>query len=65
MGTHMHLTNINLQLLPSKGNTGTKSGAETEEKGHPENAPHWGPSHMQPPQTVTVADAKTCLLTAA
>ena len=58
MGTHMHLTNINLQLLPSKGNTGTKSGAETE--GKPGN-----PSHMQTPNSDTITDAKKCLLTGA
>ena len=34
-------------------------------KGHPENAPHWGPSHMQPPHTDTITDAKKCLLRAA
>jgi hypothetical protein len=32
MGPHIHLKNINLELLLFKGNTGTKIGAETEGK---------------------------------
>lgn len=43
------------------GNTGTKSGTETEGS-HPEIAPPRDPSHMQPPNLVTIANAKMCLL---
>ena len=32
MGTPTHLKNINLEFLLSKGNGGTKSGAETKGK---------------------------------
>jgi hypothetical protein len=32
MGSHTHLKNIISELLLFKGNAGTKSGAETEEK---------------------------------
>ena len=56
-----HFKNINPELLLSKGNTGTKSGAETEGKA----APPGDPSHMQTPSPDTIADAKKCLLTGA
>ena len=46
----------------SKGNTGAKSGAETDQ---PETAPPGDPSHMQPPNPDTIADVKKCLLTGA
>ena len=60
-----HLQNFNLEFLLSKENIGTKSGAETERKGHPETAPPGDPSHTQTPNPDTIADAKKCLLTGA
>ena len=42
---------------------GTKSGTDTEGKGHPETAQPGDPSHMQLPNLITVADAKNSVLT--
>jgi hypothetical protein len=41
MGSPTHLKNFNLELFPSKGNTNSKSGAETEEKAI-QRLPHLG-----------------------
>jgi hypothetical protein len=55
--------NFSPELFLSKGNTGTKSGTETEEiNGHPETALPGNPSHMQPPNLVPIADVKNFLL---
>jgi hypothetical protein len=60
-----HLKNINLELLLSKGNAGTKCGAETEEKAI-QRLPHLGIHPICRHQTQTlIADAKKCLLTGA
>jgi hypothetical protein len=63
MGPPIHLQNFNPELLLSEGNTGTKSGAETEGKAI-QRLPHL-PSHMQTPNPDTIADAKKCFLTGA
>ena len=47
-----------------EGDTGTKSGAETR-KDHRETAPPGDTSHIQPPNSDNIADAKKCLLTGA
>jgi hypothetical protein len=65
MGPPTHLKNFNPELLLSEGNTGTKSGAETERKDLPEAASPGDPSHMQTPNRDTISDAKKCLLTGA
>jgi hypothetical protein len=59
MGPSTHLQNFNPELLLSKGNTGTKSGAETEGKAI-QRLPK-----LQTPNSDTIADAKKCLLTGA
>jgi len=46
-------------------NTGTKSGARTEERSSRDCPPPCDPSHMQPPNPVPISDAKKCLLTGA
>jgi hypothetical protein len=56
MGTPTYLKNINTELLLSKGNTGTKSGAETESQ--PETALPGNLSHIQAPNPVTIGVAK-------
>ena len=62
---HTHLQNFNLELLLSKGNIGTKSGAETEGKAI-QRLPYLGIRPiMQTPNPDTIADAKKCLLTEA
>jgi hypothetical protein len=61
MGLPIHLKNINSEFLLSKGNAGTKSGAETEgKKGHPEIAPPRYPSHLLTPNPDTIAPARNC-----
>jgi hypothetical protein len=57
-GTTYPLQNINSEFLLSKGNAGTKSGAESEEKTK-------DPSHLQTPNPDTIADAKKHSLTEA
>ena len=59
MGPSTHLHNFNTELLLSKGNTGTKSRAESEGK----TAPPGDSSHMQTPNPDTVANAKKHMLT--
>ena len=56
-GSPTHLKNFNTEWLLSKGNTGTKSGAETVQ---PRDS-----SHMQPPNADTIAEAEKCLLAGA
>jgi hypothetical protein len=53
MGPPTHLKNINPELLLSKENAGTKSGAETEGKAIQRLPQLW---------IHTIADAKNCLL---
>ena len=61
-----HLKIFNPELFLSKGNAGTKSGAETEgKKGHPETAQTGDPPHLQTPNPDTIADVKMCLQTGA
>ena len=60
-----YLQVFNPEFLLSKGNTGTKSGAEAEGKGYLETAPPGDTYHMQTPNLDTIADAKKCLLTGA
>jgi hypothetical protein len=50
MGTCTHLKNINPEFLLSKGNAGTKSGAETEGKVI-QRLPHLGIHPIQRLQT--------------
>jgi hypothetical protein len=56
--------NFNPELLLSKENTEKMSGEETEGKAIQRLglSPKRNLSHMQTPNTVTVADAKKCLL---
>jgi hypothetical protein len=61
MGLPTHLKNINSELLLSKGNTETKSGAETEGKAV-QRLPHWGIHPICSHQAQALADAKKCLL---
>jgi hypothetical protein len=64
-GGATHLSqNFNLELFLCKGNTGTKSRAETEGTAM-QTDPPGDPSHMQPPNPDTIADVKKCLLTGA
>jgi len=63
MGTPTHLKNINPEFLLSKGNSGTKSGADTEAKTIQKTVPPRDPSYMQTPNPDTIADAKKWLLT--
>ena len=64
MGTTTHLKNIYPEFLLSKGNAGTKSGAETEgKKGHPETTPPRDTFQLQTPNSDTIADGKMCILT--
>jgi hypothetical protein len=58
--------NFNPGLLLSKGNAGTKNGAETKRKDI-QRLPHLGihPSHIQMPKPDTIVDANKCLLTGA
>jgi hypothetical protein len=52
--------------IPMKGVTETKFGAETEgRKDHSETAPLGDPSHKQPPNPDTIADANKIWLTGA
>jgi hypothetical protein len=64
VGPPTHLKNINTELFLSKGNEGTKSGAETEGKAI-QRLSHPGihPSHMQTQNPDTIVDAKKYLLT--
>jgi hypothetical protein len=63
MGPPTHVKNVNSELLLSKGNAGTESGAETERK-TVQRLPHLGyPSHLQTPNPDTTANAKKYLLT--
>ena len=62
MGPPIHLKNINLGFLLSKGNTWTKNGAETEWEGHPETVPSGDLSHLQTQTPDTITDAKKCLI---
>ena len=48
-----------------EGVTETDFRAETKENDHPETAPLGDPSHKQPPNPETVADANKSLLTGA
>jgi hypothetical protein len=58
MKSSTHLTNFNPELFLPKENTGSKSGAEMEEKAV-QRLPHLGgPSHMQSLNPDTIADAK-------
>jgi len=62
MGSPTHLQILNPEGLLSKGNTGTKCGAET--KGKAIQRPLPGDlSHIQTPNPDTTADDKKCLLT--
>jgi hypothetical protein len=61
----IHLKNFNSKLFLSKGNTGTKSGAETEIRAIQRLPQPWDPSHLEIPNHVTIVDAKKCLLTGA
>jgi len=63
MGPHTLLKNFNPELLLSKGNTGTKSGAETEGKAILETAPPKNPFPMQTANPDAIANAKKCFLT--
>jgi hypothetical protein len=59
------MINFNPEFFPSKRNTGTKSGAETEGKAI-QRLPYLGIRPiMQTPNPDTIADAKKCLLTEA
>jgi hypothetical protein len=59
----MHLQNFNGELLLSKGNTGTKSGAETEGKAIQRLRPTWESIPHADTKADTTGDAKKCLLT--
>jgi hypothetical protein len=61
MGLPTYHQLLNPEGLLSKGNKGTKCGAET--KGHPETVPPGHPSHIQTPNPGTLVNAKKCLLT--
>ena len=63
MGPPTHLKNINPELLLTKGNTGTKSGTETEGN-FIQRLPYLG-IHPTCSHPGTIADAKKCLLTGA
>ena len=52
--------NFNLELFLSKGRTGTKTGAETEERATQEQA-SLDPSHQQTSKTYSIVDDKMCL----
>jgi hypothetical protein len=61
---------VDIWILLRRGNkipievvTETKCVAETED--HPETAPPGNPSHIQPPNSDTIVDAKKSLLTGA
>ena len=54
------LKNFNLDLFLSKGRTGTKTGAETEERAIQEQA-SLDPSHQQTSKTYSIVDDKMCL----
>ena len=54
--------NFNPELFLSKGNVGTKNGAETEGKAIKRL---WDPSHLQTPNSNTIAHAILCLQTGA
>ena len=63
-GATTHIQNFNPELLLCKGNTGTKSGAETEGKAI-QRLPHLGIHPTYSHQTQIVVDANKCLLTEA
>jgi hypothetical protein len=62
MGPSTHLKNINAELLQSKRNAGTMSGAETEGKAIQRLPPPRDPSVLQTPNPDNIADAKKYLL---
>ena len=62
MGPFTHLEILNPEELLSKGNTGTKYGAETERKAIQRLSHLGNPSHIQTLNQDTTADAKKCLL---
>ena len=63
MGPPTYLKNINPELFPSKGDAGTKSGAETEGKDI-QRLPHLGnPYHLQTPNPNAIINAKKLLVT--
>ena len=49
--------------ISMEGVTETKFGAEPARNDHPETAPPWDPSHIQPPNPDIIAYARKILLT--